>query len=351
MKRFFVFAAMMLGLASCQNETNIFGVNVNTNEKAVEFTVNVVAPALDETRVAELGYLDSGKGAIENQVLASANFTLRYILDIYDAAGNRSKERYCEFADDKTVTFKPVLIPGRKYTFVVWADIVKKDDQGEWVNDLYNVDDLTKVTIKEDNWKPMDETRDAYTGFTVVEELPAIGDIKVNLTRPFGKLRIITEDMKAVGDLYVSPDYAIVEYQGVPVYSFNALDGTYTAANATLAKTHAMFEIVNYNSNKKDESMTLFTDYFFAPSKNEVALGNFTLKVYDTNDQDANTQEYTTLITSTTFPTTIPVKRNTLTTIKGNLLTTNTGFTVTAEVNDVFTGGEVIYDENGNKLN
>ena len=52
-----------------------------------------------------------------------------------------------------------------------------------------------------------------------------IGDIKVNLTRPFGKLRIITEDMKAVGDLYVSPDYAIVEYQGVPVYSFNALDG------------------------------------------------------------------------------------------------------------------------------
>ena len=58
MKRFFVFAAMVLGLASCQNETNIFGVNVNTNEKAVEFTVNVVAPALDETRVAELGYMD-----------------------------------------------------------------------------------------------------------------------------------------------------------------------------------------------------------------------------------------------------------------------------------------------------
>lgn len=351
MKRFFVFAAMMLGLASCQNETNIFGVNVNTNEKAVEFTVNVVAPALDETRVAELGYLDSGKGAIENQVLASDNVTLRYLLDIYDAAGNRSKERYCEFDDGNTVTFKPVLIPGRKYTFVVWADIVKKDDQGEWVNTLYNVEDLTKVTINEANWKPMDETRDAYTGFTVEEVLPANGDIKVNLTRPFGKLRIITEDMKAVGDLYVSPDYAIVEYQSVPVYSFNALDGTYTpAANATLAKTHAMFEIVNYNSNVENKSMTLFTDYFFAPNE-EVALGNFTLKVYDTNDQDANTQEYTTLITSTPFPTTIPVKRNTLTTIKGNLLTTNTGFTVTAEVNDVFTGGEVIYDENGNKLN
>lgn len=350
MKRFFVFAAMMLGLASCQNETNIFGVNVNTNEKAVEFTVNVVAPALDETRVAELGYLDSGKGAIENQVLANENVTLRYLLDIYDAAGNRSKERYCEFADDKTVTFKPVLIPGRKYTFVVWADIVKKDAQGEWVNTLYNVEDLTKVTINEANWKPMDETRDAYTGFTVEEVLPATGDIKVNLTRPFGKLRIITEDMKAVGDLYVSPDYAIVEYKGVPVYSFNALEGTYAAANATLAKTHAMFDIANYNSNVENKSMTLFTDYFFAPNE-EVALGNFTLKVYDTNAQDASTQEYTTLITSTDFPTDIPVKRNTLTTIKGNLLTTNTGFTVTAEVNDVFTGGEVIYDENGDKLN
>ena len=349
MKRFFVFAAMMLGLASCQNETNIFGVNVNTNEKAVKFTVNVVAPALDETRVAELGYSDSGKGAIENQVLASDDVTLRYILDIYDAAGNRSKERYTEFADKETVTFKPVLIPGRKYTFVVWADIVKKDKQGEWVNDLYNVENLTMVTINEDNWKPMDETRDAYTGFTEVEELPAIGDIKVKLTRPFGKLRIITEDMKAVGNFDVSPDYAIVEYQGVPAYSFNALEGTYAALTpATLAKTHAMFEIANYNSNKKDESMTLFTDYFFAPN-DEVALGNFRLKVYDTNAQDANTQEYTTLITSTDFPTTIPVKRNTLTTIKGNLLTTNTGFTVTATVFDDFDGGEVIYDENGNK--
>lgn len=350
MKRFFVFAAMMLGLASCQNETNIFGVNVNTNEKAVKFTVNVVAPALDETRVAELGYLDSGKGAIENQVLASDKVTLRYILDIYDAKGERSKERYTEFADDETVTFEPVLIPGRKYTFVVWADIVKKDDQGEWVNVIYNVEDLAKVTINEANWKPMDETRDAYTVFTVVEELPATGDIKVNLTRPFGKLRIITEDMKAVGDLHVSPDYAIVEYKGVPVYSFNALDGTYAAANATLAKTHAMFEIANYNSNEENKSMTLFTDYFFAPT-DEVALGNFTLKVYDTNAQDASTQEYTTLITSTDFPTDIPVKRNTLTTIKGNLLTTNTGFTVTAEVNDVFTGTELIYGENGNKLN
>lgn len=337
MKRFFVFAAMMLGLASCQNETNIFGVNVNTNEKAVKFTVNVVAPTLDETRVAELGYNDSGEGAIKNGVLGTAQdgVTLRYILDIYDADNNRARDRYTAYVDDKAVTFEPVLIPGRKYTFVVWADIVKKDDQGNWVNNLYNVEDLTKVTINEANWKPMDETRDAYTGFKEVANLQATGDIVVDLTRPFGKLRIVTLDRDAVENLHVTPDFASVDYKGVPVYSFNALDGTYTAANETLPKMHAKFAIANYGTNNKT-NMTLFTDYFFAPSENEVALGNFTLNVYD--DENDNS-----LITSTTINTTIPVKRNRLTTLTGNLLTINaTSFRIIASTGGDFTEWKTI---------
>lgn len=83
MKIFFVFAAMMLGLASCQNETNIFGVNVNTNEKAVEFTITATAPEFEETRAAAT-YIDSGKSGLHNGALSvarpcatSLRFTMR----------------------------------------------------------------------------------------------------------------------------------------------------------------------------------------------------------------------------------------------------------------------------------
>lgn len=66
MKKFFFFAALAFGLASCQNDTNIFGVEVAPNEEPVEYTINVDIPELDETRaLADKGYSDSGEGAIK----------------------------------------------------------------------------------------------------------------------------------------------------------------------------------------------------------------------------------------------------------------------------------------------
>lgn len=339
MKKLFIFAALAFGLAACEtkNEESIDAV-VN-GDKAVEFTINVIAPEIDETRVADSGYRNSELGGLQNGVLGltTDNVTLRYILDIYDANGVRSEQRYYAYSDAKNVEFTPRLIPKRKYTFVVWADIVDtKAAEGNYVDKHYNTADLTKVTLK-DTWTPMDETRDAFSGFEVVESLSS-AEITVNLTRPFGKLRIVTTDKKAVNDLHVTPDYASVDYTAIPVYSFNAKDGSYTALTpATLSKSHAKFAIANYSaSNAGAGEMTLFTDYFFAPSTEEVALGVFTLNVYDTEDENS-------LITSTTFSSSIPVKRNRLTTIKGNLLTIQGGdFKIKAVANDAFAEGETI---------
>ncbi|MBR2429095.1 MAG: hypothetical protein IKB15_03845 [Alistipes sp.] len=339
MKKIFLFAALAFGLASCQNDTNIFGVEVTPNEKPVEYTINVDVPELDETRaLADKGYSNSGEGAIINGVVASDDYTLRYILEIYDQNDNRSQEILYAHTDAKNATFKPHLIPGRKYTFVVWVDIVPASSvpaTGKAADVHYNTSDLRNVTIIEDTWLPMDETRDAFTGKFTVDNLETIGTITVNCTRPFGKLRVITKDMVAVSNLGVTPEYAKVEYTNVPKYSFNAFNGTYTKADGTFAKTHAMFNIADYASNDDDPSeMALYTDYFFAPEE-QVALNTFTMTVYDTDEEESK-------ITATTFTSEIPVKRNTLTTVKGNFLTLqDVNLQVVVENNDSFTGSEI----------
>ena len=71
--------------------------------------------------------------------------------------------------------------------------------------------------------------------------------------------------------------------------------------------------------------MTLFTDYFFAADGQEEV--NFSLEVFDQNNRS---------IKYNNFNTPIPVKRNNLTTIAGNILTEGNNVTVT--VDPVFAG-------------
>lgn len=340
MKKMFIFAALAFGLASCQNETNIFGVDINNEEEAVEFTINVAAPEVEQTRAEN--WSNSAAGAISNGLLDDTNVTLRYILEIYDANGRGSDERYIQYSDARNVSFSPRLIPGRNYTFVVWADLVTKDGEN-WVNNLYNVgpatggksEHLTAVTINAENWKPMDEMRDAYTGF-VTATLNSQNDITITLTRPFGKIRVVTEDMAAVNDLGVTPDHAIVTYTTAYRHQFNAKTGEYTAADNQNVKTHEKYEIAKYDSNVADASMALFTDYLFAPNGTDVV--SFTMDVFGT-DKESN--HY--LMKSTVFPTDIPVKRNTLTTITGKFLTVQGGdyaINVIVENDGDFAGSE-----------
>lgn len=310
MRKIFIFAALAFGLASCQKETSIFGVNVNTNEEAVEFTIHVAAPDVEGTRAAA-SWADSAAGAIANGVLGtpSDDVTMRYILDIYDANGDRSDERYFAYTDDRNVSFSPRLVPGREYTFVVWADIVSATAKADV---HYNTADLTTVTLK-DEWNPMDETRDAYTGFLTVT-LEKTADLTIKLVRPFGKIRVITEDMAAVNDLGITPDHAEVTYTTAYRNQFNAKTGEYTVAGNANKKTHTKFEIANYGSNVYDASMALFTDYLFAPNGTDVV--SFTMEVFGTDEKNNHFSMKT-----TKFPTDIPVKRNTLTTITGKFLT------------------------------
>ena len=306
--RFLALVALVLGLASCQKDTEGFDVAVD-GEVSTKVTVNLA----DDSGTRAGG---SNLSGIENGALVGDN-TIRYILQVFDETGGQSKDKMFVYTDEKTAAFDVRLVPGRTYNFVVWADIVRADHQ-DW---HYNTTDLKNITLNSD-WVAMDETRDAYTDVETIQNFNSTSSINLTLTRPFAKLRVVTTDMKELM-ANVQPSKVEVTYTTDYRNAFNALAGAVVEnAYSTTPKTHAKTAIVEYTETSVNNK-TLFTDYLFASDSDDVV--SFIFRAYDTNDV---------LMRETNFNTDIPVKRNYLTTITGNVLTD--GNEVNVEIDDNF---------------
>ena len=307
MRRFLAFAALMLGLASCQTEPE--GLNVQVGDE-VDATITV-AVADVETRAGS----NSAKGVFDNGVL-DGDATMRYVMRIYDENGNPTEKRYVDFSDEKSVTFAVRLAPKRAYTFVVWADVVLSDED---VDNHYNTDHLDNITIidtEEHPWKAMDESRDAFTGFATVDSYTSASTIQIPLTRPFAKLRVKTNDLADLALLNIFPAKATVTYTTDLSVAFNAVEGK---AKASDSNANTITKTVSYDTDAYEgDSATLFTDYLIV----DEGVVKFTMDVKQASDR---------LIKSNNFNTDIPVKRNCLTTISGNVLTDGNGISVNIE--------------------
>ena len=300
MKKLFALLALVLGVVSCMKDQS-FEAGLAGDGNAV---ITVSLPS-DVTRAAGS---DSALGAIDNGVLAEYN--VRYTLEVYDANGNLAKEDQ-KIIDETSTSFELRLIPGRDYRFVVWADFVK-----EGVEPYYNVEHLTNVTLTGTH-NAMNESRDAYTEVVEIKEFNSASTIKMELTRPFAKLRVVTNDMD---ELYTTLQSATVKYT-TPIYTtFNALTETAGNLEANVTKSVNFTEdaYLYAGEPKNDEEQTLFADYLFG-AENGVVM--FTLDVAD--DVQALPQ--------VTFNTNIPVERNHLTTIYGPVLTDANEVTVTID--------------------
>ena len=361
MKRFLALVALVLGLASCQTEPE--GLNVNVGGE-VDTTITVTIP---ETETRYGNEPNSALGVFDNGILDNENTTMRYILEIY--YGDIMAERQVQFSDEqKTIAFPVRLVPNRHYNFVVWADVVtKNDDEAQFSDKDYHYNTKSKtnadgvaygldnVSLNNNTWVAMDESRDAFTGYHNTEEKGTkyTGTLPINitLTRPFAKLRVMTKDMQQLKNLNIRPTTAVVTYKdGIHRESFNALKATYS--DRALTKQHTFTISTNdetyanmYGETYTNDAYTLFTDYFFAP-KDDADVVNFTLDVYDQyGTDDVN------LIKSNPFNTAIPAQRNYLTTISGNILTDGNNIEVT--VNDAFADADgneqhiYIYEYNG----
>ena len=330
MKKILALLAVVLGVVSCQTEPEGLDVNVGGEQ---EVAICVSLPEATRANV------DSALGAFANVDLGTEddNNTIRYILKIYQLVDGEyvaSNDRQVEYSDGQSVVFPVRLVPNRDYRFVVWADYVERKDD----TDLhYNTRDLANITLNGE-WNPMDETRDAFTGYFDTakegEQYTSTSSINITLKRPFAKLRVITTDMKELGYLGINPAYATVEYATEYRAGFNAFESKAFGAGSEKKSHSTVFPIKGYSdfvgTTKEETHKVLFTDYFFA----EDDVVKFTLSVYE---DEAKTKP----IKSNFFNTDIAAKRNYLTTIQGNILTDGRDVTVTVE--DAFEGN-VDYD-------
>ena len=180
---------------------------------------------------------------------------------------------------------------------------------------------LGNITLNGE-WNAMDESRDAFTATELIESYSGTKSIEIKLYRPFAKLRVVTTDIESLNNLGIEPTKATVTYSEKHYNAFNAFAGKAIADTKNRDIKHENFAIASYGENVAEGAdMTLFTDYFFA--ENDVT--QFTLEVFDQNGK---------LIKKNDFVTDIYVKRNYLTTIKGNILTDGNSFEV--EIEDAF---------------
>ena len=309
MRKIFALLALVLGVVSCQTEPEGFDATVG-GEKEVNITVSLPEATRSDSAVGAFGNVDFDL------------YDVRFQCEVHYKGEKKSLET--QYSDNgQTATFPVRLIPGRDYKFVVWADLVNEDTTADL---HYNTaSGLSAITLN-DTWVAMDDTRDAYTCSEVCE-FTGNGDINLTLKRPFAKLRVKTTDMNEL--LGVVPAKAKVTYSTEHYTSFDAVN----QAPGTKADNgdHDTFAIVEYTENEGENKKTLFADYFFAKADQEVV--NFTLEVFEANG---------TPIIERTFNTAIPVKRNTLTTIEGNILTYGDNITVT--INPAFEEPENVVD-------
>lgn len=339
--RFFAIAALVLGLASCQKD---FAPEMNSGDE-VKVTLSVSAPELiGATRAGVNGEVDENKaldsrfGAIDylDGNVAGDNrwdwndVDIRYTMEVYDQddLSNPIKDRQ-EIIEDqyKKVEFEVRLIPNRKYQFVVFADFVDQETKKPLRHVLgKTLNDITLV-----NEAILDEVADCY--FKSWEFEPTNNTqnrTEATLTRPYAKVRVIATDLAEL-NLNVHPETIEVEYNTVIPTTFNAVKGTIDGDNTT--KTFTYDYIAKIRDNMADHvynadydamrdkgrasHMTLFTDYILAEDEQDAI--NFKMTVKDKKGA----------IKVVDFNTEIPVQRNYLTTIIGDVLTTN----VNVEVN------------------
>ena len=305
--RFFALMALVLGLASCQTDM-VDGVKVDANGEAA-VTIQVGLPQ-EATRA------DSALGAIDNQI-DMGEYDIRFILAVYDEKGDLAKGPMVKHGDNASESFTFRLVPGRKYHFVAWADFVGNDSAADL---HYDTSEFPVVSLKGEQ-KLNDESRDAYTQVVTVDKFSGASSIPTMvLTRPFAKLRVITTDMD---QLYSNLESVTVDYTSNIYTSFNALSSAVEKDSKIDLSAKTVTYLENYDGYvygaPANGEMTLFADYIFGGEDDKV---HFTLDVADATGFP---------IPQVVFNTNIPVQRNYLTTIKGNVLTDANNITVTID--------------------
>ena len=360
--RFLALAALVLGLASCQNDPDVVA-PVGADEVSVQLAVSadeLATRAGKDGAADEQNALNSAFGAIDYLQGAPVgdyrydweNVDLRYVLEVYDVATDYTnatpvKDRQVIIKDAyEPVVFDLRLVPNRDYRFVVFADFVEQGKANLDAAAQLEVEGLrhkigtTLADIEVIDNDINDEIGDSYF---------AIKDIKIEnsaaqnivLRRPYGKVRVVATDLAEL-NLNIDPKTVVVKYHAYNPNKFNAVTGaisgeyvkeSYTAEYIDNVRFYMANHVYNdgydaktapaVNGTERNTHITLFTDYILATNEEQTPI-HFTMTVKDEAGE---------VIKETVFNTDIPVQRNYLTTVIGNVLTTATEIKVTIDDN------------------
>lgn len=321
-----VMYGMSFLLAGCQAEELFEDGAVAPGDGNVTFTVS--APeAMPESRAVLGENSNSALGGVTN--VNTEEYDLRYQLAVYRVENGDYVEAVSpqmKIVDKyEPVTYSLRLTPNRNYQVVVWADFVR---EGETEDLHYNTSDFRNIHVPElpDKYILNDESKDAYfTTVPVSVEEDAVTEDLV-LKRPFAKVRVITTDWGY--ESLEMPDNFKVTYYGckrfvnldpvLGVSSYDDLDDTglsgFTATIDKAEKDYAQ----GYDASEGNR--TVIVDYLMTDVEEQTPI-HIKLEALDGE----------TLIAAHDLSTDIPIQRNWLTTIIGNVLTTGSEFNITID--------------------
>lgn len=262
-------------------------------------------------------------------------YDLRYQLAVYSEDGTKIlvPQQAQVYDTYSAAVFELRLTPNNTYKFVAWADFVA---QGSTDDLHYDTADFANITIKTDGDRDKtinDESRDAYFISKNIAITQTLNE-SLTLKRPFAKVRVVTTDWDDTNHAITKPDNFKVTYHdckrfgGVNAVSGEALNQTdadaTTVYTATLATDGSGGKYYEGSYDATANNRTLLVDYLIATPEQEAIHFQF--------DMLAGSAP----VRSHDFATEIPIQRNHLTTIIGNLL--SVGGSVTIDIDDNFDG-------------
>ena len=302
----YLFAALGAGLlmTSCQSDEPLAAGNGTVQQ--VAFTVSL--PDAVSTRA---GGTNSALGGVSNNMNEDVTFNVALYLD-----------GRLVFADNKTVqsagngtsaTFQPTLVIGENYQLVAFAEF--DNDATATGQGLTPETNMGLIAMESGINNELNDEYFVSTTLTAAPELSA------TLKRPYGKLRLIAEDLAEAERQFGAPIESVeVTYKHTRPTNFNVIAGTFNPAYTEGAQTFAA-AYGEYTDEAAGTDRTIFVDYLPGKFDGSESMVPFTVKVIF-----ANGKTYT-----RDFNQDIPVKRNYLTTLKGRLFTMDSELKLTIE--------------------
>lgn len=315
-------------LVGCQQEDLFKDEVVENGDGNINFSISV-PEELIATRATFGEKSNSACGGITNVDCATA-YDLRYQLAVYRVEGDEFVE---VIAPQKKVvdSYQPViyslrLTPNRNYKVVVWADFVKQGEDGDL---HYDTQDFKNITCIDANDKQLnDESRDAYF---ITKDITVSGNgvnDELVLKRPFAKVRVVATDWNLYG-LEMPDNFKITYYNCKRFTNINAVTGV--SESVDLAADEATVYTGSINKDEKEYALnydmsennrTLTVDYLMTDKEEQTPI-HMTFEALNG----------TTSIAKHDLKTNVPIQRNWLTTILGNILTVGAEFEISIDEN------------------